>query len=172
MAHDAEYDFVQGEQHRLLGEAQSGMGLGAGELRWVCGATPHAGEPIAARRRGVGSDFPESSHRPSDPAGSGAVELGTSDLAAAEADVAGRRTIEWEALERGIDGVMAGRTVEPTVRVPRQRDSDRADGEPTRADSRSECRMQRLGWAVAHRHGAVRPRSRVRRRERPPHRWC
>ncbi|GAB3153192.1 hypothetical protein GCM10027290_45650 [Micromonospora sonneratiae] len=36
----------------------------------------------------------------------------------------------------------------------------------------STCRTDRAGWAGAHRHGAVRPRQRVNRRERPPRRWC
>jgi hypothetical protein len=34
------------------------------------------------------------------------------------------------------------------------------------------CRSSREGWAGAHRHGAVRPRARAMRRERPPDRWC
>ncbi|MFC0533186.1 hypothetical protein [Phytohabitans kaempferiae] len=34
------------------------------------------------------------------------------------------------------------------------------------------CRSSRSGWAGAHRHGAVRPRARATRRERPPGRWC
>ncbi|MFU8850044.1 hypothetical protein ACNAW0_03505 [Micromonospora sp. SL1-18] len=34
------------------------------------------------------------------------------------------------------------------------------------------CCSDRPGWAGGHRHGAVRPRSRTIRRERPPHRWC
>ena len=34
------------------------------------------------------------------------------------------------------------------------------------------CRSERPGWAGAHRHGAVRPRRRATRRERPPDRWC
>ncbi|MFE9692767.1 hypothetical protein [Micromonospora sp. NPDC005806] len=34
------------------------------------------------------------------------------------------------------------------------------------------CRSDLPGWAGAHRHGAVRPRNRTLRRERPPHRWC
>jgi hypothetical protein len=34
------------------------------------------------------------------------------------------------------------------------------------------CQSSRQGWAGAHRHGAVRPRARANRRERPPDRWC
>lgn len=34
------------------------------------------------------------------------------------------------------------------------------------------CRSSHAGWAGAHRHGAVRPRARATRRERPPDRWC
>ncbi|MDQ7903162.1 hypothetical protein RB614_01335 [Phytohabitans sp. ZYX-F-186] len=34
------------------------------------------------------------------------------------------------------------------------------------------CRSSHPGWAGAHRHGAVRPRARATRRERPPDRWC
>lgn len=131
MAHDAEYDCVQGEQHRLLGEGQPGLGLGAGQLRWVCGAAPHAGEPVSALWRGGGPGP-------------------TPDL------------VPEVALP------------DPAARVPRQRDGAPADGPETTdtANSRSECRTQRPGWAGAHRHGAVRPRTRRHRRERPPHRWC
>jgi hypothetical protein len=34
------------------------------------------------------------------------------------------------------------------------------------------CQTDRPGWAGSYRHGAVRPRPRTRRRERPPRRWC
>ncbi|MFJ8578456.1 hypothetical protein [Micromonospora sp. NPDC093277] len=34
------------------------------------------------------------------------------------------------------------------------------------------CRSDLPGWAGAHRHGPVRPRSRTVRQERPPRRWC
>lgn len=74
----------------------------------------------------------------------------------------------------------AGPEVPPDVaertgpRVPRQREAGPADeNAPVDApDSRSGCRTELPGWAGAHRHGAVRPRSRIRRRERPPRRWC
>ncbi|WP_089157970.1 hypothetical protein [Micromonospora sp. NBS 11-29] len=70
---------------------------------------------------------------------------------------------------------------EPTAgRVP-----ERADDEPPVPRQRAEpahptvepepgssCRSALSGWAGAHRHGAVRPRSRATRRERPPRRWC
>ncbi|MEV4519889.1 hypothetical protein AB0J77_06630 [Micromonospora tulbaghiae] len=56
--------------------------------------------------------------------------------------------------------------------VPRQRAAAEpahpADEEPV---DRS-CRSGLAGWAGAHRHGAVRPRNRTVRRERPPRRWC
>lgn len=39
-------------------------------------------------------------------------------------------------------------------------------------DRQAGCRSNRDGWAGAHRHGAVRPRPRTARRERPPRRWC
>ncbi|MEU1812434.1 hypothetical protein O7622_26095 [Micromonospora sp. WMMD1076] len=55
--------------------------------------------------------------------------------------------------------------------VPRQRAAEPAhlaDDEP--ADR--SCRSDLSGWAGAHRHGAVRPRNRTARRERPPRRWC
>jgi hypothetical protein len=45
------------------------------------------------------------------------------------------------------------------------------DGTPTMGTPPT-CRTDRPGWAGAHRHGAVRPRQRVNRRERPPRRWC
>ncbi|ASW56160.1 hypothetical protein CIK06_21340 [Plantactinospora sp. KBS50] len=37
---------------------------------------------------------------------------------------------------------------------------------------RPDCQSSRPGWAGAHRHLGVRPRTRVARRERPPRRWC
>ncbi|MGW0434227.1 hypothetical protein ACWDV4_17010 [Micromonospora sp. NPDC003197] len=45
-------------------------------------------------------------------------------------------------------------------------------GTPLPIDPPSTCRTDRPGWAGAHRHGAVRPRQRTHRRERPPRRWC
>jgi len=47
------------------------------------------------------------------------------------------------------------------------------DGVPAQGGGRAPaCRSERPGWAGAHRHGAVRPRRRPCRRERPPDRWC
>ncbi|MFB9236074.1 hypothetical protein ACFFWC_11025 [Plantactinospora siamensis] len=37
---------------------------------------------------------------------------------------------------------------------------------------RPDCQSARPGWAGAHRHLGVRPRTRGARRERPPRRWC
>jgi hypothetical protein len=62
--------------------------------------------------------------------------------------------------------------------VPRQRAGEPADSEelddPDCDDPRraSACQPDRPGWAGGHRHGAVRPRVRGDRRERPPDRWC
>ncbi|MFR9774845.1 hypothetical protein ACL02O_02155 [Micromonospora sp. MS34] len=56
--------------------------------------------------------------------------------------------------------------------APRQRAAEPAlpaVPEPVPAQG---CRSELPGWAGAHRHGAVRPRSRTIRRERPPRRWC
>lgn len=53
---------------------------------------------------------------------------------------------------------------EPTVEAPEGAVESSA---PVRA-----CRSERPGWAGAHQHGAVRPRRRANRRERPPDRWC
>ncbi|MEU1587566.1 hypothetical protein [Micromonospora sp. NPDC005710] len=50
--------------------------------------------------------------------------------------------------------------------IPRQRSA-----EPD-LDVPSGCLSELPGWAGAHRHGAVRPRPRATRRERPPRRWC
>jgi hypothetical protein len=84
------------------------------------------------------------------------------------------------ASRRGVGPDVPPETPERTgSRVPRQRDGGPRDGGPPEEtdpvdvpDSRSGCRTERPGWAGAHRHGAVRPRSRTHRRERPPHRWC
>ncbi|SCL38141.1 hypothetical protein GA0070624_6112 [Micromonospora rhizosphaerae] len=56
--------------------------------------------------------------------------------------------------------------------APRQRGSE--PGAPAAPESTPAqgCRSDLAGWAGAHRHGAVRPRSRTVRRERPPRRWC
>jgi hypothetical protein len=59
--------------------------------------------------------------------------------------------------------------------VPRQRTgepADSADQDGTESWRESGCRPDRPGWAGGHRHGAVRPRVRGDRRERPPDRWC
>ncbi|MCW3814144.1 hypothetical protein ONA91_06700 [Micromonospora sp. DR5-3] len=53
--------------------------------------------------------------------------------------------------------------------APRQRAAEPALPEPAPSQG---CRSDLSGWAGAHRHGAVRPRNRVVRRERPPRRWC
>ncbi|MEU5669182.1 hypothetical protein ABZ749_02190 [Micromonospora sp. NPDC047753] len=50
--------------------------------------------------------------------------------------------------------------------LPRQRSA-----EPD-SDVPAGCLSELSGWAGAHRHGAVRPRPRATRRERPPRRWC
>ncbi|MET8910485.1 hypothetical protein [Micromonospora sp. NPDC004551] len=61
--------------------------------------------------------------------------------------------------------------VDDEAQVPRQRAAEpvppAGEAEPAQG-----CRSDLPGWAGAHRHGAVRPRSRAVRRERPPRRWC
>ncbi|MEW2326206.1 hypothetical protein AB0880_00140 [Micromonospora chersina] len=59
---------------------------------------------------------------------------------------------------------------EPTV--PRQRAAEPATPAGPEPEPAQGCRSDLPGWAGAHRHGAVRPRSRAVRRERPPRRWC
>ncbi|HEY6595063.1 MAG TPA: hypothetical protein VI011_13330 [Asanoa sp.] len=49
---------------------------------------------------------------------------------------------------------------------------DEATAEESATGRPPACRSERPGWAGAHRHGAVRPRRRTSRRERPPDRWC
>jgi hypothetical protein len=50
--------------------------------------------------------------------------------------------------------------------------ADAASGPMLHGGRSPACRSERPGWAGAHRHGAVRPRRRASRRERPPDRWC
>jgi hypothetical protein len=50
--------------------------------------------------------------------------------------------------------------------------ADTASGPMLHGGRAPACRSERPGWAGAHRHGAVRPRRRASRRERPPDRWC
>ncbi|MEV4620018.1 hypothetical protein AB0J74_15085 [Asanoa sp. NPDC049573] len=50
--------------------------------------------------------------------------------------------------------------------------ADAASGPMLHGGRAPACRSERPGWAGAHRHGAVRPRRRASRRERPPDRWC
>ncbi|MFC0033483.1 hypothetical protein ACFFMM_28570 [Micromonospora chaiyaphumensis] len=56
--------------------------------------------------------------------------------------------------------------------VPRQRAAEPVPPAGEEAEPPQGCRSDLPGWAGAHRHGAVRPRSRTVRRERPPRRWC
>ncbi|MGC4895354.1 hypothetical protein [Micromonospora sp. DT31] len=68
----------------------------------------------------------------------------------------------------------AGRAVERAedeAGVPRQRGVEPAHPAVEPPPARG-CRSDLAGWAGAHQHGAVRPRSRATRRERPPRRWC
>ncbi|WBB75124.1 hypothetical protein O7602_06225 [Micromonospora sp. WMMD1128] len=55
--------------------------------------------------------------------------------------------------------------------VPRQRSGEPAHPAVEPASDRS-CLSDQGGWAGGHQHGAVRPRNRTVRRERPPRRWC
>ncbi|MDM4720185.1 hypothetical protein QTQ03_11585 [Micromonospora sp. WMMA1363] len=67
-----------------------------------------------------------------------------------------------------------GRVPEPAdddVAVPRQRSADPPSSGVTEPVPAS-CRSDQPGWAGGHRHGPVRPRQRIGRRERPPRRWC
>jgi hypothetical protein len=82
-----------------------------------------------------------------------------------------------------LDGPAPGRQIrricgDPTAERTRPADDADAD-EPTdhvvgpiQFGRAPACRSERPGWAGAHRHGAVRPRRRATRRERPPDRWC
>ena len=70
-------------------------------------------------------------------------------------------------------GGASAHPVEPLARrvddepvLPRQRSA-----EPD-SDVPGGCLSELPGWAGGHRHGAVRPRPRATRRERPPRRWC
>jgi hypothetical protein len=56
--------------------------------------------------------------------------------------------------------------------VPRQRAAEPALPVAPEPVPPQGCRSELPGWAGAHRHGPVRPRSRTVRRERPPRRWC
>ncbi|MFG3712277.1 hypothetical protein [Micromonospora sp. NPDC047730] len=56
--------------------------------------------------------------------------------------------------------------------VPRQRAAEAALPGEVEPAAPQGCRSDLPGWAGAHRHGPVRPRHRVVRRERPPRRWC
>lgn len=56
--------------------------------------------------------------------------------------------------------------------APRQRGPEPDELDPAEPVPAQGCRSDLAGWAGAHRHGAVRPRNRTLRRERPPHRWC
>ncbi|MEU2613949.1 hypothetical protein ABZ570_20550 [Micromonospora sp. NPDC007271] len=56
--------------------------------------------------------------------------------------------------------------------APRQRAAEPAPPALPEAAPSQGCHSGLSGWAGAHRHGAVRPRNRTVRRERPPRRWC
>lgn len=64
---------------------------------------------------------------------------------------------------------------DPTAERTRDNDADEPAEHvagPIQFGRAPACRSERPGWAGAHRHGAVRPRRRATRRERPPDRWC
>ncbi|SDZ40403.1 hypothetical protein SAMN05444365_11372 [Micromonospora pattaloongensis] len=62
---------------------------------------------------------------------------------------------------------------DPTADAPDPTGAPPADdGDPAMQGWGATCQSWQEGWAGAHRHGAVRPRKRKNRRERPPRRWC
>ncbi|MFE9191199.1 hypothetical protein ACFYL6_16460 [Micromonospora sp. NPDC007208] len=66
---------------------------------------------------------------------------------------------------------LAGRA-DDDVPLPRQRSAEPTGLAEPDSDVPAGCLSELPGWAGAHRHGAVRPRPRATRRERPPRRWC
>ncbi|WP_326563349.1 hypothetical protein [Micromonospora sp. NBC_01796] len=168
MAHgEAEHGCARGDQPLFRGDQDEQSTSFTGKpMRWVCGAVP-AGAEVAP--------------------GSGATGVGASGVGPAltgPAPVGGPPMAE-PLVDDGVVEVAVGSL------VPRQRIGDPAgtsvttspatgDTEPVDPVDQVGDELQRApscqpdlpGWAGGHRHGAVRPRVRGDRRQRPPDRWC
>ncbi|WP_329111622.1 hypothetical protein OG792_25240 [Micromonospora sp. NBC_01699] len=175
MAHgEAEHGRARGDQPLFRGDQDEQSTSFTGKsMRWVCGAVP------AGAEMGPGV------------AGSGSTGAGPALTAAASVGPIGAPIPEPLA-DDGVVEVVVGalvprqRTAEPVQRTAEPAgtsgttgattdETDPADvtdqvgGDLHRAPS---CQPDRPGWAGGHRHGAVRPRVRGDRRQRPPDRWC
>ncbi|MFI6762493.1 hypothetical protein ACIBF5_25505 [Micromonospora sp. NPDC050417] len=164
MAHgEAEHGCARGEQVPLRGDPEESSSAFTGKpLRWACGAVP-AGAELATGPSGSG------------PGGSGSIGSGSSPGAIGSGSGSpgscGSGGAQSELLtDNGAVDVVGGGL------VPRQRGGEPVDPEQQTAGEElhraSSCQPGLPGWAGGHRHGAVRPRVRGDRRQRPPDRWC
>ncbi|RKR87480.1 hypothetical protein BDK92_1758 [Micromonospora pisi] len=158
MAHgEAEHGCARGEQVPLRGDPEESSPAFTGKpLRWVCGAVP-AGAELTTGPSGSGSI---GSGPSTGSIGSGSGSPGSCGGGGATSELLS---------DNGLVDVVAGGL------VPRQRggepvDAEQPDGEELHRAS--SCQPGLPGWAGGHRHGAVRPRVRGDRRQRPPDRWC
>jgi hypothetical protein len=145
---ETERDCADSDQSCLLGDQQAGHGRPGLQLRWLGEICPH---PAHGSSVPLGGPVPLGASGPqvdAGPLGGSGPQVGAGPLG------------PDAAAEHGSSNL-----------VPRQRAASAADGAGWGRD-RSTCRTDRSGWAGAHRHGAVRPRSRNSPRERPPRRWC
>lgn len=190
MGHEAEQDRAPGDPRTE--QEQRGPGLTERQfLRWVCGSRPPVGDlttgpdpvpPGGGADAAPGESVDHTGRVPRQRAGEtgdaaqpGAVaampaEAEPRDARPAEAEPRGGRPAEAEPRVSG--------PVEAESRVAGSREIERdarsTDGESQDGDQAdaATCRTDRPGWAGGHRHGAVRPRPRTSRRQRPPGRWC
>ncbi|MEV4625454.1 hypothetical protein AB0J90_04090 [Micromonospora sp. NPDC049523] len=174
MAHgEAEHGCARGDQPLFRGDQDEQSTSFTGKpMRWVCGAVP-AGAEVAPGAAGSGAPGVGAS-------GIGAPGVGPTSPGPA---LTGGSPTAEPLPDEGVVEVAVG------ALVPRQRAGESAATSVTTTGDTTECadpvdqvggELQRApscqpdlpGWAGGHRHGAVRPRVRGDRRQRPPDRWC
>jgi hypothetical protein len=138
----------------VYGDAADPYGLAGEQLRWVCGATPHPVDGRPAARCGEGE------------AAAGGTASDVGPLIRFGRVIARRRSAEPGKAEAAEPGLPEAAEIDSPEAVAVTFEAE------VLSDEASGCEIDPHGWIAPHRHGAVRPRARAARRERPPDRWC
>ncbi|GAB2941884.1 hypothetical protein GCM10027280_33080 [Micromonospora polyrhachis] len=143
---EAESGPADGEQHCLLGDQAASAGFAARQLRWSSGTDAN---PVGEQPHPAPTDVEAYPAHP-------------------------EPVTDEDRIDRVPRQRTGGHDREGVVVLPEPTGPDHAVtmGAPPTMGTPPTCRTDRPGWAGAHRHGAVRPRQRINRRERPPRRWC